>query len=299
MAVSGAYLPINFDDFTPRPHGLLSVATAVTPTSDHWMAGVFWEPLCVSGSTTFTPCVTGGTAIQPATKVATHDDVNQGARPFTIITELDCAPVGTWADAEPNALRTLTRAEQRQVERAFWTGDAGGQHLVYPNLTTLGPILDGDILLQPAGTYVSGAPLDVVEGMCQLENALAACWDGVGVIHVPTILLPALCAQSLVYEEGGRLYTKSGNVVVAGAGYPWNVGPNGAVSPAGTGWLMATGPVFIIRGTPRVLDKRASLDRSVNTLKIISERTVLLGYSCCHVGVLVTLGGEPAGTPSA
>lgn len=295
---SGAYLPITFDDFTPRPHGLLFVATPVTPGSDHWQAGVTWEPLCVSGSTTFMPCVSGGD-VTPLAKSATHDETHQGARPFTVITEFDCAPIGTWANAEPTALQTLTRAEQGLIERAFWTGNAGGQHIVYPNLTTVGPLFDSEILLQPAGTYVSGVALDVVEGLGKLENALAQCWDGVGVIHVPTILAPAMCAQYLIYEEGGKLYTKAGNLVSIGAGYPWDIGPNGAVAPAGTGWLMATGPVFIIRGTPRVLDKRGSLDRGVNTLKIISERTVLLGYSCCHAGVLVTLGGEPAGTPSA
>ena len=295
---SGTYVPISFDDFTSRPYGLLSVATPVT-ADDHWQAGVQWEPLCAQGSSTFLPCVSG-IALTPTAKSLTYDETYQGARPFTIITELDCAPVGAWVDAEPQSLQALTRVEQGLIEEAFWTGIAGGQHLVYPNLTTVGPVFDSEILLQPAGTYVSGVTaIDVVEGLGQLENALAACWDGVGVIHVPSILLPALCAQSLVYREGARLYTKAGNLVAAGAGYPWNVGPNNAVSPAGTGWLMATGPVFIIRGNAKVLDKQASLDRSVNTLKVISERTVLVGYSCCHAGVLVTLGGEPAGTVSA
>jgi hypothetical protein len=296
----GTYFPIDFDEFTPRPYGLTSVATPVTPTSPHWQAGVTWTPLCVSGSTTYMTCITGGTTVAPPAKSATYDRVFQGARPFTVVTEFDCSPAGTWDDAEQIALTSLTRAEQHQIEQTFWTGIAGGQQLIYPNLNTIGPIFDGaEILLQPGGTFISGAPLDIVEGLGRLENALASCWDGTGIIHVPTILIPAMCSQGLIYVVGNELYTKNGNEVVAGAGYQFNRGPGGATAPAGSGWIMATGPAFYITGPPRVIDRRSSFDRGVNTLKMISERTCVVGYSCCLAGVLVSTGGEPVGTPNA
>lgn len=260
-----------------------------------------WEPICALGSTTLLPCITGGTAITPPVKEPTYEHTTQGARPFTVYAELDCSAPGFWDDAESEALTALTQSEHYQIERTLWTGIAGEMsNIIYPNLNTVGPVMDAEILLQPAGTFISGAvPLDIVEGLGTLENNLAACYNGVGVIHVPAILLPAMCAQGLVYEKNGKLYTKLGNLVAAGAGYNWSEGPNGANAPAGTGWLMATGPVFHILGQARVIDKRSSLDRGVNTLKMIAERTVLIGYNCCLTGVLVTLGGEPAGIVSS
>lgn len=299
MVTSGNYAPLDIDEFTPRPYGLLQSATAITPTGPHWQGGITWNPICASGTTTYMACITGATTDPPPAKAATFEDTHQGARPFTILTEFDCNPVGAWDDAESVSLVALTRAEQRQAEYTFWTGIAADQKLVYPNLTSP-TLVDGEVILQPGGVFISGSvPLDITEGLGRLEAQLGVCWDGVGVIHVPSVLLTAMCAQGLVYERNGKLYTKAGNLVIAGAGYPATYGPNGVTSPAGTAWLMATGPVFKIVGPPRVFDKRSSLDRGVNTLKMISERTVLIGFHCCLAGVLVSTGGEPSGTPNA
>lgn len=294
---SGAYKLINPSmPFTPAPYGLDTAVNWLIPESPHWQGGVMWEPICAEANTTLNPCVTGAGGLTPALKAETFEYLLRGARPFTVYTEVDCSTPGMWEKFQDYAVTGLTRSELAQLERTFWTGDAGGiSDVVLPNLTASGPVSDGQVLLQLNSVGVTGVALDVVEGLGRLEQTLADCWDGAGVIHVPRLLIPALCAQNQIIERGGRYLTWNGNQIVAGGGYPASIGPGGVVAPVGTGWMFATSPIFGYRGqinsTPRV----SALNRAVNTVKMIAERTVLLGWECCLAGVLVTAGGEPAG----
>jgi hypothetical protein len=63
--------------------------------------------------------------------------------------------------------------------------------------------------------------------------------------------------------------------------------------------MYATGAVFYFRGDVMVNPRAESLDRSVNTVKMIAERTYVLGWDCCHFAVQTSLGGIPTGTPLA
>jgi hypothetical protein len=70
-------------------------------------------------------------------------------------------------------------------------------------------------------------------------------------------------------------------------------------------WIYGTGPVFGYRGMEPgpdgqltdQYDIRDWLDRSENTMKVIAERTYLLGYDCCLFAVAVSLGGIVTGQP--
>jgi hypothetical protein len=55
-------------------------------------------------------------------------------------------------------------------------------------------------------------------------------------------------------------------------------------------WIFGTGPIFAYReNNVRVLaDNNSSLVRTNNTVKVIAERTYLLGYDCCLYGALVS-----------
>lgn len=296
------YAPVTVPDlFEPGRYGLLSAVNWLTPTDTHWMGGVQYDANCTEVSVTLMECISGAPSPVPS-KQATWAQITRGARPFTVYSEVDCTPdKDFWAQAQDDALRSLANAGPSQLERTFQTGasDRSGGKLIYPNLTTTGPIRDSTqrILLQPSATIISGAPLDIVEGLGALEETLAACWDGAGVIHASVRLGNALCARNLVYKDGQALYTWAGNRVVIGRGYVPNVGPGGTTPPGGSGWLFATGPIFGYRGTPKVYSNPDSFDRSVNTLKMIAEQTYLLGWSCCLAAVLVTTGGEQAGEP--
>lgn len=235
---------------------------------------------------------TGGGPPAPASKADNVTSDSRGAQPFTVYVEFDCSPVGN-TDAQLIATDALARSENWQVERAFWTGLAGGQAVVYPHLAANATLVDAqNISLQTVpvtGGTVTGNGNDAAESLGILEAKLADCYDGVGIIHVPRLALPTLDAWGLVKYQTGRITTANGNIVAVGGGYP-GTSPAGAAPAAGTSWLYATGQVFGWRGDVKVFTLRESIDRSENTVRMIAERTYVLGWECCHAAVLMQLG---------
>jgi hypothetical protein len=277
--------------FTPLPYGLLSVTQNPTPGDPHWQNGITFQSRCLNAAdTTYSAdcgiAVTGtGPAPAPAPRQDNVDLTNRGATAFSVYAEFDCAPVGM-ANAAKIAEDALAQDGVYDVERAFWTGVAGGQTVVFPHLAANAQILDGDVVLQSAATVaVTGTPAPTV-ALGLLEQAIVDCSNGQGVIHVQRKVLPTLFYHNLIEARGGQLVTKSGNLVAAGSGYP-GTGPAGQAITATTSWMFATGPVFAYASATRVTSQRDALDRTTNTVKYIAERTYLLGWDCCHAAVLV------------
>lgn len=277
--------------FTALPYGLWD--TIQTPSSDgpHWQGGVTWVERCPTGATTYDEClsVTGvGAPPEPPAKTANVEQSIRGALPFTVHAEFECSPVGL-GSAEAIASDALARVEQTQIEAAFWTGTAAGQPVVFPHLAADTEVLDGDVVLQPvASPVVTGA--DVAQALGALEQELADCYKGQGIIHVPRTALPTLDAWNLARDDGnGHLVTLAGNLIVAGTGYTGS-GPDGAAPAAGTTWIYATGAAWGYRSAPDVSQLRDSLDRTSNTLRMQAERTYLIGYECCLLAAHIVLG---------
>lgn len=289
---------LRIDDPVPvkeqRPYGIFSVAPPSMPSDPHWRMGVEYRPLCGAGSTTFDYCVTGSAA--PA-KTETSDRDLRGAQPFTVYAEIDCSPVGDWWDVGQRTVRRLLEEnESFQVERAIWTGQAGGIEVVYPHIvanTVVSNTTEAKVVtLQTAATTVTGSAgvgVSPARGIGLLEAAGYGCYRGTGVIYAPVVAVPSLVNQGMLYRDGARLRTINGSYVVSGGGFT-NVGPDGAAAPGGTAWLYFTGQPFIFRGSEvRIFAREESLDRSVNTLKAIAERTYLFGWDCCHYAVLINI----------
>lgn len=294
---------VNAPAFTPLPYGLLTALDVETryDNGSHWQNGVVWESLCAQSGTTFDQCVsvtgTGGAgAPAPPAKTETAELDVRGATPFTVYAEVDCSVPGFWERAEELTRNVITQSEQWQVERALWTGLAGGQPVVYPHLASNAEVTDGSVLLQTSATTVvsGGVPLDVVEGLGRLQSALADCYDGIGVIHVPRVLEPALTDAGLIVRDGTNYRTTQGHKVVLGAGYLGS-SPSGTTSDA-TAWVYATGPLFIYRSDVFIPRQREMIDRASNALTTLAERTYAIGWDCCHLAVNITLGGNVAGT---
>jgi hypothetical protein len=292
--VAGARPIVNPPAFTPLPYGLWDAAEH-PGNPDHWQQGVTWIDRCPVGDTTYDECLTVTGAGSPPEPPAKSDNVVQefrGATAFTVFAEFDCSPVGL-SDAATIAEESLARVESSQLEAAFWTGTAGGQEVVFPHLAADAEVLDSSgIVLQPTATVaVTGS--DVATGLGQLEQQLDACYGGEGVIHIPRFALPTFTAALLVTEVNGQLRTQSGNLVVVSGVYP-GTSPAGADPAAGTSWVYATGPVFAYRGEVFATQTRESFDRAENTMKMIAERTYVIGFSCCLLAALINLG-----TPTA
>jgi hypothetical protein len=276
----------------PGPYGLLETI-GPTPGAGHWQQGVIYRSVCPVGGSTYDECLVPGTPPAQPTKVDNVDPVWRGASPFTVYAGFSCSPVGT-PDLEQLADAALLRTEGWQVERAFWTGQAGGQDVVHPHLAEDSAVAlanfwpgGNQLLLSTAATVVSGGNPAVAVG--NLEQALADCYRAQGVIHAPVSALATLAANRLVERQGSRLVTAAGNTVVVGAGYP-GTSPAGAAPAAGTTWLYATGRPFIYRGAPRASTVPDSLNRAENTVLMLAERSYLLGWDCCHLAAPLTLG---------
>jgi hypothetical protein len=283
--------------FTPLPYGLLSVTQNPTTADAHWANGITYQSRCLNAAdTTYSSdcgiAVTGtgattGPAPAPAGRTGNTTLTNRGATAFSVYAEFDCAPVGM-ADAAKIAEDALAQDGAYDVEHAFWTGVAGGQSVVFPHLASNADVTDNGVLLQSTATVaVTGSSAPTV-ALGMLEQSIADCSNGVGVIHVQRKVLPTLFYHNLIEVRGGQLVTKSGNLVAAGSGYP-GTGPAGQAITATTSWMYATGPVFVYASPTRINDVRTGLDRTTNTMKYIAERTYLLGWDCCHTAVLVDI----------
>jgi hypothetical protein len=289
--VAGARQIVDPPAFTSLPYGLWDAVQSRTADNPHWQQGVTWIERCPAGGTTYDEClsVTGtGAPPEPGAKTSNVDQTYRGATPITVYTDFVCNQVGL-GDAATVAADALARVEQQQLETAFWTGTSGGQAVVFPHLAANAEVLDvQDIVLQSAATTVVTG-VDVVRGLGELEQDLADCYTGQGIIHVPRSALATVTAQNLLDERDGRLYTKAGNLVVVGGGYT-GTGPDGSAPAAGTVWIYATGALFGYRGEVQVTSPRDSIDRSANTLSMIAERTYVIGFECCLLAAHITLG---------
>jgi len=277
--------------FTPLPYGLWDTVQHPAADGPHWQNGITWIERCPAGDTTYDEClsVTGtGSPPEPPAKTANVEQSFRGALPITVYAEFECSPVGI-AEAESIASDALARVEQTQVETAFWTGGAGGHAVVFPHLSADAEVLDGDVVLQPVATpVVTGA--DVAHALGVLEQELADCYKGQGLIHVPRSVLPTLAAWNLTrLDDDGRLVTLAGNLVVAGTGYTGS-GPDGSAAADGTAWIYATGAAWGYRSDPYVSRLRDSLDRTSNTIRMLAERTYLISYECCLLAAHIVLG---------
>lgn len=291
--MAGARQIVDPPAFTALPHGLWDSIQHPNPTSTHWQQGITWQERCPTGATTYAECLavsgTGGPPTPPA-KTGNVEQTNRGATPFTVYAQFECSPVGM-ADAATVGSDALARVEQHQVEAAFWTGVAGGKPVVFPHLAADAEVVDSqDIVLQPTASPAVTGSADVAHALGVLEQELADCYSGQGLIHVPRVALPTLAAWKLArVDEAGRLVTPGGNLIVAGGGYTGS-GPDGAAAAAGTSWIYATGAAFGYRSSVYVSPVRESLDRSTNTLHMLAERTYVLGFECCLLAAHIALG---------
>lgn len=283
--------------FKPLRYRLIDAVDGPHPFTGHQKLGLMFTPDdCSFPLQTSTTCVSG----IGAAKTATGSIISRGADSFAVYTWIDCGLVSV-GEAE---LRSRIEAAHRNnaqtvVERVFWTGGdfATSQHLAEDVAIT--ETVGGSIVnLQTAATVlVTGAAVDVVEGVSRLEQAMAGCYGGTPLIHVPRGVTAHLAANHLVEPEGNLLITKNGSIVVPAPGYA-GTSPAGATPPAGTTWLYATGSVKMWESELQWQSHgaREFLGRSINDTVLIVEQWFSLAWDCCHFALPVSLGGVITGT---
>lgn len=301
MPADTPFVVVNGPRFTPLGYGLLSAAQVVDDADPHWKIGTEFQPdACDADKTVAAFCVAGGPATGTGEKVPTITGAPMSAaEPFTVYAFHDCGVVG-WGDdledLQKRAMRQLDAGEGRAVERVFWTGIPDGGPTVRPHLaedTAVMATPSGAITkqLQSAATVLTTGAVDVLEAMSLLEGALASCYGGEGVIHVPAAAVPHLANHSLIRAQGPQFRTLLGNIVAAYSAGSL-MGPTGADAGAGTAWLYATGAVMGRRSTPSprgLVPARDFVGRDDNSSVYLVERTYVFDWDCCHLAAQATL----------
>lgn len=266
-----------------RSYGLLTVIEPVYLSDVHWQNGFEWESDCsVDASSTLPPC--------PEPVAAKAEDGGLlfcSAEPFTVMGSYKCSTGGRpTSESITIARNRLEINKERAVEQIFWTG-----------LTPVGavnPSLQGgnsSCGITPVDiTPVSGA-LSPVAAITALESNIVECIPGgLGVIHVNYGFLPYMALNMLLIERDGVYYTPSGQLIVAGAGYPGS-GPGNVPAPPGETWIFATGPMAVYHSdvflTPS--DVSQAVDRRLNDVTFWAEQTFSVIWECCSFTIRVQL----------
>jgi hypothetical protein len=261
---------------TPYLYGLFSVAQMPVDADEHWQCGVEYEPqACGPAKTWADPC--DDDPLNPqAPKAADEGVALVTGSPFVVYAGFNCHLVGrSEADVQARAAQALALGEQRAVEQAYWTGEAGN----YP------------LLADPAAVVLGGGAVSPIAALGALEGYLGSNYGGIGVIHTPRAVVAWLSREGVLSRDRDRLVTDLGTWVAAGGGYAVNTGPDGTPAAAGTAWMYATGAV-VVRRSPVWLNPDSvaqALDRTSNLVHLLAERTYVITHECILAAVLTTI----------
>lgn len=278
---------------TPLPYGLMSVVNIVPDSDPHWKLGTMYQPdACDPANSTQISCPLDD--IEDFRKTPTSVGIPTiGNDAITLYTWIDCSPVGNLDEYEERTEEALDLGAPRALENVFWTGEVTQPtaNVYYPHLASDTEVFDSEagteILLQTAATIPVTGAVNVVQAISILEGAMAECYGGTPVIHVPRKALAHLSDHHLIERRGDKLYTIGGSLIAAGGGYP-GTAPDGTAPTATTGWFYATGAINLrVSDTKFTSSKEAALRRDINSMVFIAERTYSLGWDCCHFAVQV------------
>lgn len=266
-----------------RSYGLLTSIEPSHISDPHWQAGFSWESDCsVETSSTLLPCPEA-----LGSKATDGGLVFCRAKPFTVYGSYKCSTGGRpVSEAKEIATNRLLRNKESGVERIFWTG-------VTP-VGNIDPSLQGGNstcdLVPVDLTPVSGA-VSPIAAIAALESNMVDCIPGgVGVFHVNLGFLPYLAANFLLNEKDGKFYSPSGQLIVAGAGYP-GTGPGNIPVPPGETWIFATGLMAVYESDVfyNPTDVSQAIDRRINDITFWAEQTFSVIWECCSFCIRVQL----------
>ena len=207
-------------------------------------------------------------------------------RPWATVAGDECAPFGFEArDFEARALRLLESCESRLIESELWTG-AIAATAGFPNAY----FEDGNA----TEVYPEAVAIPFANTLAEIEQAACDCTCGPIFVHAQRRVAEAWVAAGLLRREGNRLLTLLDNVVVPGCGYS-GVRPDETAADGDASYIYATGPVQLLRSSPRVIPDSMdeALNRTTNLVQYRVERTVAAIWSgCCQLGLSVDLTTE-------
>jgi hypothetical protein len=247
--------------------------------SGRWENGLRYAPEgCGDAAGTVDPCSTPTKTVSFASNPAVVE-----AEAFGVWAGDTCSTFGWQArDYIGRAKRLLLACQGKQVENEFWSG-AQAQASGWPNPRLADPVAD---------VVTPGAAVSPEMALRCLEQALAECSCGPGMIHATPQLVTAWAVNYLVQRQpNGQILTVLGTPVVAGAGYDGS-SRDGEPQASGSVWAYGTGRVTVRLGDIEVIpgDLAQATDRENNTVTYRTERLAAVTFDpCCHVAARVDL----------
>lgn len=250
----------------PLPYGLFSVLVPRDGADPHWEHdGVIWESLtCEPVSGIGDGCATDDVTGLPKS-FASNGDFGE-ADTFHVYGSYACGHGGghTPDYAQQRATEHLQAREEAFVERAIWTGE-----------------LDNVGFASSAEEAVSGA-VSIRRAVAALVQWLGTNYGSQGVIHMTLEAAEVAASLDVLIVVGSQLRTRTGVLVVAGAGYP-GTGPAGQDPAAGQTYIYATPGLLGYRSEifPGAVGPGAGFDRANNDLYAVAERGYAVGWDPC------------------
>lgn len=175
-----------------------------------------------------------------------------------------------------------------EVERVFNTGESTAVEAgIMEHLFRVATDLDGDgnpLWAAPTDITPAGGAVSPKVGLALLEGFAGRNYVGRPTLHLP-LTVASILAVDTVKIDDGKITTKMGSKVVAGAGYDLpNTGPTGAAAAAGERWLYATGEVWIGRAKVEIRDAMATSD---NDVFVLAERGYIAAVDCFAAAIRV------------
>lgn len=276
-------------------YGLLSSASEVYHLADHdhndWVVGLDHE-VVDGGVLTQNLLIAGGG--NNATGVVNVDDISGPHflkyTPFLLKVKVKGSVMGTnLKELEDKAKDTLELAEQKLVEREFWTGELSAQS---NTLFTDSYHAESRYLASSDAidiTPIKGTGVKPRLGQALLEGALGAQTIGYqGTIHSTRDVASVL---KLKDDKDGVLRSNLDTPVVAGSGYT-RQGPDGQVVTGTQYWMYATGPTAVVLGDIKTYPENSaqSYNTRTNDIEIFAERPAAVVWTTKQVfAVLVDL----------
>lgn len=272
MATGPAFV-IPAPALTPPPTSLIRTATVIEHTDDlHWASALEWSPEGCGNAVVVDQCA------QAAKPGARNRPNKIRFDAFGVVAYDTCGTFGfVAADYDARARRLLAATESKAVEKEWWTA----------TLVTANPHLAMNAAGANGGTAATtvGAAQTLRAGLALLVQALADGNGGMGMIHARPFLVQQWFGLDLLYRDaGGKLWTGTGNQVVAGAGYP-GTGPTGQALTSTSEWAFASDVVEVHRGPVDILGPGApgigNTDYVNNAVTVRAERLYALTVNGC------------------
>lgn len=257
---------------TPPRVSLLSAADIVPVEGRRWESGfTIWSEGC-EVAYTYPVC--------PADDEDPKDNDSQGERvdyvPYVVFATDKCSTFPAGREFYERAQRKLILAESTKLELELWTDASGSGN---PSFDAN----DGSVTtLTAAGTQTA------LQGIGILDQALASCSAGRGMIHLRPYLMAELLVNNTIRREGNVYLSPMDNIVVPGRGYP-GTGPAGQAIGA-TEWMFANTGIVKVRHSEIIFNPpqgesalRESVARDINERVVYAERIthVALDPTCC------------------